>query len=182
VDRLVQATIMAPLRADWDTARAAAEARLTDGDEDGARLELLFFHEQLTRTRVLDPACGTGNFLYVALERMYELEGEVIGVRRSLGDQGEQDEALASPDIKLGVDPRRFFGLELNPRAAIIAELVLWIGYLQAIHRRSESEGKQRIPVLSDYRTINPVECRQRGQDRSIDAVLQHDGLVVPLR
>jgi len=179
VERLVQATIMEPLRADWDMARTAADARLAAGDEDGARRELQSFHGQLTKTRVLDPACGTGNFLYVSLELMYALEGEVIQARRAIDDNGELDEALAPPDIKLGVDPRRFLGLELNPRAAIIAELVLWIGYLQAIYRRSGAEGQTRIPVLSDYGTINSVEYRQRHLDTSVDALLEHDGLVV---
>ena len=179
VERLVQATIMSPLRADWDTARAAADARLADEDVDGARLELLSFHDQLTRTCVLDPACGTGNFLYVALELMHGLEGEVIEARRALGDYGGHDEELASADIKRGVDPRHFLGLELNPRAAIIAELVLWIGYLQADYRRHHAEGEMRVPILEDYGTINPPAYRQRPRDVAVDAILVHDGLIV---
>lgn len=178
VERLVNATIMAPLRVEWDAAKAAAYA-LADRDMDGARLELLLFHKQLTTTRILDPACGTGNFLYVALELMHLLEGEVINERRALGDSGEHDVELASADILRGVDPRQFLGLELNPRAAIIAELVLWIGYLQASHRRDAAEGQARIPVLEDYATINPTSYRPRRDYSAIDAVLQHDGLVV---
>ncbi len=84
------------------------------------------FHDKLCATRVLDPACGTGNFLYVSLELMKRLEGEVLEALVDLGGQ----EALRG----LGphsVDPHQFLGLEINPRAAAIAELVLWIGYLQ---------------------------------------------------
>ena len=68
VECLVQATVMAPLRADWDAARAAAEDLQSRGDKQAAALELMAFHDTLTKTRVLDPACGTGNFLYVTLE------------------------------------------------------------------------------------------------------------------
>jgi len=179
VERLVQATIMGPLREDWDTARAAADARLAEDDADGARLELLSFHDQLTRTRVLDPACGTGNFLYVSLELMYALETEVIETRRAIGDDTEFDEGLVSTDFKRGLDPRRFFGLELNPRAAIIAELVLWIGFLQASYRRGDGDEVSRVPVLEDYGTINPVAYRRQPRDVSVDSILEHDGLVV---
>lgn len=177
VERLVNATVIEPLREDWDIARAAADARLEEGDQDGARLELLSFHKQLTSTRVLDPACGTGNFLYIALELIYALEVEVIEARRKLGDDTKKDAILASPDIKRGVDPRQFWGLELNPRAAIIAELVLWVGYLQAVYRRATGD-EPRVPVLEDYQTINPAGLRPRSVS-AVDAVLAHDGIVI---
>ena len=81
------------------------------------------YHQKLCDTRVLDPACGTGNFLYVTLELMKRLEGEVLDMIELLGGQ----EALRLE--KFTVDPHQFLGIELNPRAAAIAELVLWIGY-----------------------------------------------------
>ncbi|MBA3812564.1 MAG: class I SAM-dependent DNA methyltransferase, partial [Caulobacteraceae bacterium] len=112
VERLVQATVMDPLRADWDAARAAAEDRQARGDTQGAQLELVAFHDQLTRTRVLDPACGTGNFLYVTLELMKALESEVLEARAGL--VGAEDEDLITAVVKRGVDPRQFLGLELN--------------------------------------------------------------------
>lgn len=59
VERLVQATVKDALRADWDAARAAADDKQTRGDSAGAALELTVFHDQLTQTRILDPACGT---------------------------------------------------------------------------------------------------------------------------
>ena len=104
---------------------------------------------------MLDPACGAGNFLYVTLELMKGLEAEVLDARTALlGDGGE---GLVSGDALRGVDPRRFYGLELNPRAAATAELVLWIGYLQASFRRDPAYSP-RDPVLEDYQTINPPE------------------------
>ncbi|MGI8840670.1 MAG: DNA methyltransferase, partial [Caulobacteraceae bacterium] len=134
------------------------------------------FHDQLAHTRVLDPACGTGNFLYVTLELMKGLEAEVLEARAGL--LAHEDPELITPDIARGVDPRRFFGLELNPRAAAIAELVLWIGYLQASFRRDPAY-RPRDPVLEDYGAINPPASRRRPADPCIDAVLQSDGPVI---
>ena len=176
VERLVQATVMDPLRADWDAARAAAEDRKSSGDLHGAQLELLAFHDQLTKTRVLDPACGTGNFLYVTLELMKALESEVLEARADL--LAPEDEDLITNEVKRGVDPRQFLGLELNPRAAAITELVLWIGYLQASFRRDPGY-EPRDPVLEDYARINPPECRRKASDPCVDAILQSDGLII---
>ncbi|MCK1741241.1 hypothetical protein IVA80_10255 [Bradyrhizobium sp. 139] len=75
---------------------------------------------------MLDPACGTGNFLYVSLELMKRLEGEVL---EALDDLGEDQARFAMEGET--VNPRQFYGLELNPRAVPIADLVLWIGYLK---------------------------------------------------
>ena len=177
VERVVQATVMDPLRADWDAARAAAEDLQSRGDPHGAQLELLAFHDQLTKTRILDPACGTGNFLYVTLELMKALESEVLEAREGL--IAAEDEDLITADVKRGVDPRQFWGLELNPRAAAIAELVLWIGYLQASFRRDPLYSP-RDPVLADFGTINPAVSGRGGRkERCVDAVLQSDGPVI---
>ncbi|WP_207303148.1 DNA methyltransferase, partial [Klebsiella quasipneumoniae] len=126
VERLVTATIIEPLRDDWTAVVNAVEEAQASGD--GARAVKLVsaFHDKLCATRVLDPACGTGNFLYVSLDLMKRLEGEVLELLADLGGQ----EALIGLEGHT-VDPHQFLGLELNPRAAAIAELVLWIGYLQ---------------------------------------------------
>ena len=105
------------------------------------------FHERLCRTRILDPACGTGNFLYVSLELLKRLEGEVLEALVDLGGQ----EALRGLEGHT-VDPHQFLGLELNPRAAAIAELVLWIGYLQW-HFRTKG-GMPGDPILREFRNI----------------------------
>lgn len=123
--------------------------------------------------RVIDPACGTGNFLYVTLELMKALEAEVLAALHAL----EAESKTTSTLIRRDVDPSQFFGLELNPRAAAITELVLWIGYLQTIYRQGEDAG--RDPVLQDFGTINPVGSRRRGTDTCVDAVLLHDGPII---
>ncbi|WP_371258752.1 type IIL restriction-modification enzyme MmeI [Ancylobacter sp. FA202] len=125
VERLVVATIIEPLRAEWDLVRATAERLTSEGNPGAALAEVMKFHAQLCGVRVLDPACGTGNFLYVALELMKRLEGEVLEAVADLGGQ----ETLGLD--RHTIDPHQFLGMELNPHAAAIAELVVWIGFLQ---------------------------------------------------
>ena len=94
VERLVVATIIEPLREDWRQRAVdcrTAEARA--GDRRRRRPTVRAFHDKLCETRVLDPACGTGNFLYVALELMKRLEGEVL---EALADLGGQEALRAS--------------------------------------------------------------------------------------
>ena len=147
VERLVVATVIEPLRADWDQALSTAERQQSEGRIKDAVATVAAFHDTLCRTRVLDPACGTGNFLYVSLELLKRLEGEVLEALADLGGQ----EALHGLEGH-SVDPHQFLGLEINPRAAAIAELVLWIGYLQW-HLRTQS-GFPSEPILKAFHNI----------------------------
>ncbi len=148
VERLVLPTVMAPLRAEWDGHQAAAHARLEAGDRPGAAAEIREFHARLCGVRVLDPACGTGNFLYVTMELMKRLEGEVLDALANVLP-GEGDRlALAGASV----DPHQFLGIEKNPRAVPVAELVLWIGYLQW-HFRTVSATPPPEPILRDLGT-----------------------------
>lgn len=149
VERLISPTIMEPLRADWNGVRVAAADLIEQGKADEARRFVEAFHGKLARTRVLDPACGTGNFLYVAMARMKELEGEVLELLVELGDNQYVAEITGHT-----ITPENFLGIEINPRAAAIAQLVLWIGYLQW-HFRVNGEGRAPPePILQDIRTI----------------------------
>ncbi|HEX8915966.1 MAG TPA: type IIL restriction-modification enzyme MmeI, partial [Humisphaera sp.] len=130
VERLVLPTVIEPLREQFDAAKAAAFTLNFGGDPKGARAAIGAFLDDLARTTVLDPACGSGNFLYVTKDHMKRLEEEARDVLRQLGQQQEVLEFSG-----LTVDPHQFLGLELNPRAVAIADLVLWIGYLQFHYR-----------------------------------------------
>ena len=168
VERLVLPTVIEPLRADWANAQAAAlvlahEAAALEGKAAQAKLaearaEVKKFHHQLCTTRVLDPACGSANFLYVTLEHLKRLEGEVVNQLEELGhtqDQlGFEGETVTLQQLR---------GIELNERAAALAELVLWIGYLQW-HIRTHGNAAVAEPVVHNYGNI---ECR--------DAVLAWD-------
>src|SRR5690606_12876912 len=116
--------------------------------------ELLRFHHRLCNVRVLDPACGSGNFLYVTLEHLKRLEGEVLNALDELGYRqtglalgGERADALAGETV----DPHNLLGIEVNPRAAAIAEVVLWIGYLQWHFRDRKSTRLNSSHVKTSY-------------------------------
>jgi hypothetical protein len=156
VERLVMPTIIEPLRQQWDATYAAAVQLDESGDSREAVKLLRDFHGKLCETRVLDPACGSGNFLYVSMELMKRLEGEVVSAIASFGD-------TVLPGIT--IDPHQFLGIEINPRAAALAELVLWIGFIQW-HKRTRTETTPPEPILRDYGNI---ECR--------DAVLEWDSI-----
>ncbi len=168
VERLVLPTVIEPLRADWTSAQAAAlvlaheaaslQGRAADAKLAEARAELQKFHHQLCTTRVLDPACGSANFLYVTLEHLKRLEGEVLNQLHELGHAQDQL-GFEGETVTL----QQLLGIELNPRAAALAELVLWIGWLQW-HIRARGNAAVAEPVVHDYRNI---DCR--------DAVLAWD-------
>lgn len=153
VERLVVATVVEPLTEDWRNVQAAAEQWLKEGAAEKARREVRRFHQRLCATTVLDPACGTGNFLYVTMELLKRLEGEVLEALKDLGE----DQYLLELD-RHTVDPHQFLGLEINPRAVAIAELVLWIGYLQW-HFRTRGRTAPAEPVLKNFRNIREQDA-----------------------
>ena len=162
VERLVRPTIEEPLRADWLVVQADASRLREAGKVREAAKVLSAFHQKLCAVKVLDPACGSGNFLYVALDLMKRLEAEV---REELWRLGDQNELLEFDGIT--VRPSQFLGIEKKPWAKEIAELVLWIGYLRWHFRAKGDRGEVQVPepVLEKY---DNIECR--------DAVLEWDG------
>ena len=152
VERLVVPTIIEPLRADWEEALTRAHALEEDDQHQVALQAIKDFHHRLCTTRVLDPACGTGNFLYVSLELMKRLEGEVLD---ALEDLGERPRLAMEGET---VSPRQFYGLEINPRAVAIADLVLWIGYLKW-QLRTVPADKVAEPILHAYGTIKEQDA-----------------------
>lgn len=163
--RLIDPLIARPLTAEWEAAKldiAAALARakkLKDKSErNKARKQAAdFFHahlERLRNFRVLDPACGSGNFLYLALkalkdlEKRANLEAEALGLQRQLG---------------IEVSPANVLGLELEPYAAELARVTVWIGELQWMLKNGYPYPDK--PIL---RPLDTVENR--------DALMNEDG------
>ncbi len=153
VERLVQPTLVEPLRAEWEGVQAAALLLAGQGRPGDALAEVERFQRRLAGLRILDPACGTGNFLYVALAHLKGLESEVLETRRALA--GESSQMLLEVE-RVMVTPQQFLGIEVNPRAAAIADLVLWIGYLQW-HFRTRGETLPGVPIL---RRFHNIDCR----------------------
>lgn len=154
VERLVIPTVIEPLQADFRATVALAEGRRAAGDIKGAVELIRDFHRSLCQVKVLDPACGTGNFLYVSLELMKELEGEVLLALEELGAG-----AQGLLDMQgLTVGPQQFIGLEKNPRAVPIAELVLWLGHLQG-HLRLRGPESLSDPILKPIETVREMDA-----------------------
>jgi len=94
------------------------------------------FLDHLSSIQVLDPACGSGNFLYVTLQKMMDLEKEVCFWSETNG---------MGPFIPL-VHPRQLHGIEINPYAHDLAQMTVWIGYIQ--WRRANGYGLSNDPIL----------------------------------
>jgi type II restriction/modification system DNA methylase subunit YeeA len=149
IETLIEPVVLAPLRREWGEARARIEKLLAASGvsektrrerEREARAVFRDYHERLSHVRVLDPACGSGNFLYVTLQKLKDLEKEVLvyGSGAGLGSLLPQ------------VNPTQFYGIELNPYAFDLAQTTLWIGYLQWI--TANGYGTPAEPIL---RTMN---------------------------
>ncbi len=160
VERLVMPAVIQPLREQWDNIKTAALLLDQQGKHHQAVAEIENFKGRLCQIRILDPACGSGNFLYVTLEHLKRLEGEILNALEQLGET-----QLGFDAHGLTVDPHQFLGIETNPRAAAIAESVIWIGFLQW-HFRTQPDGLPPEPILRDFNNI---------QNR--DAVLAWDAI-----
>lgn len=158
VERLVRPTIEEPVRNRWRAVEASVFQLREKGrkkDLKEAEKQLREFHGWLRSLDILDPACGSGNFLYVSLASLKRIEGEVLQTLEDL--TGEPDLILEE------VDPSQFHGIEIEPWAREIAELTLWIGYHQ-FWQEHHGHLRPPEPVLRDTGTL---ECH--------DAVLAWD-------
>ena len=154
IDVLVDAVVMQPLRREWDETKQIVEALLTTGKKKpGAapvqlsnpakkkamgEAEVLIqrFLTRLQSVKVLDPACGSGNFLYVTLQKLKDLEKSVI--------LHSMDSGLASFFPMIG--PWQLYGIELNPYAHDLAQMTVWIGWLQWL--KFNGFGSPEEPIL----------------------------------
>lgn len=170
---IVRPTIIEPLEAEWAEALARMTALVENAPKEtktkllrdkalGKRTRALnkaeaihnAFIDRLAGFRVLDPACGSGNFLYVALRALKDIEH-----RANL-----DAEALGLPRGFPRVGPECVLGIELNPYAAELARVSVWIGEIQWMRRNGFDAAKN--PIL---RPLETVECR--------DAVLSEEGM-----
>ena len=129
----------------------AAARRAESQADKKARTTFASFKERLINFRVLDPACGSGNFLYLSLQALKDIEHKAsIEFQQMLGD-AELPGDIATP----GVGPEAVKGIEINPYAAELARVSIWIGEIQWMRRNGFSEG--RNPIL---RPLGNIECR----------------------
>ncbi|HET7480596.1 MAG TPA: DNA methyltransferase, partial [Rubrobacteraceae bacterium] len=154
---VVEPVLMAPLRREWDAVRERAEAdaeaaRKASGQkaanaQRSAERALVEFAGRLRRVRVLDPACGSGNFLYVSLKELLDLEKEVYTFAGSIGL------TQFFPEIS----PEQLYGIETSPYAHELAQVAVWIGYLQWMH--DNGFGTRQEPILGNMTNIVEMDA-----------------------
>lgn len=183
IETLVEPVVMKPLRREWrevqqlvanllatgkkhpkdaDRAKPPPTGRRLKKAEDEAQIFLRRFHQSLAQIKVLDPACGSGNFLYVTLQKLKDLEKEVILFALEHGFSGE---------IPL-VGPWQLYGIEINPYAFELAQMTVWIGYLQ--WTRQNGFGTPSDPVL---RPMDTFQCKDAILDLSATGRERRAGL-----
>ncbi len=169
IETLLEPVVMQPLRREWadvktrcddlwaqiaarrsgpgpDTPQrgprsaTASKARKT---HDRALLDLI---ERLAHVTILDPACGSGNFLYVAIHLLLDLEKEVI-------TYGAHHGTNLLPHVR----PTQLAGIEINPYAQQLAQVVIWIGYLQWKFQNGFTT--PRDPVLEPIDSIREMDA-----------------------
>ena len=152
INRLTEPVILEPLRREWQIIRVRADAALLSGATGKVRVRevdepVTAFITRLHTLRVLDPACGSGNFLYVAMQALKTLERDVIAYSQSIGVGGF-----------LTLGPRQFYGLEVNPLAHELASVVVWIGYLQWMSANGYSNyGSPILERLDNIRNVDAL-------------------------
>jgi type II restriction/modification system DNA methylase subunit YeeA len=165
--RIIEPVITKPLLAEWAAVRPEIEKLLEKSEEIAktasatraaakagaltkqrnalrgeAESKFRSFLERLRAFRVLDPACGSGNFLYLSLlalkdiELQISIEGETLGLERQFPSIG----------------PECLLGIEINPYAAELARVSVWIGEIQWMKRNGF--GARKNPILINLNTI----------------------------
>jgi len=165
IERLIDPVIRRPLLAEWAAVKAGIEAALqreaaakpASRARKTARTEAegayRGFLDRVRAFRVLDPACGSGNFLYLSLLALKDIELQA----------SVEAETLGLPREFPQVGPEAVLGIEINPYAAELARVSVWIGHIQWARRHG-------LPAPADpvLRSLDTIECR--------DAVLAPDG------
>ena len=168
--RVIEPVMLRPLRREFAELRAATEREtgvaeaeppaygsngwlgLDEPDPDSAEGQIRAFHERLADVRILDPACGSGNFLYMAMRALKDIEHELI----------EWAQAQRVNGLEHRTGPQNMLGIDIDRFAVELTRMSLWIGHIQWNYEHNI--GTLRDPVLGP---IEQIECR--------DAILDED-------
>ena len=168
--RVIEPVMLRPLRREFAELRAATEREtgvaeaeppaygsngwlgLDEPDPDSAEGQIRAFHKRLADVRILDPACGSGNFLYMAMRALRDIEHELI----------EWAQAQRVNGLEHRTGPQNMLGIDIDRFAVELTRMSLWIGHIQWNYEHNI--GTLRDPVLGP---IEQIECR--------DAILDED-------
>lgn len=154
--RIVRPVVTEPLEREWANVQGEIETLKAKGTTASRTKATELYNQFLARlraTRILDPACGSGNFLYVSLTELKNLEHRIMLEAETLGFHR---------DFSV-VGPKNVLGIELNDYAAELARVSVWIGDIQWAVRNNT--GYTKDPILQ---TLDTIENR--------DAVMNEDG------
>ncbi len=152
IERLIDPVVRRPLLKEWQQAakeiRAFSVKIVKKGDRHyrAAHTRFITWLERLRAYRVLDPACGSGNFLFLSLKALKDIEHQSHIDAAAIGLDREQD---------LVTGPQNMLGIELNEYAAELARVTVWIGELQ--WRIEHGYAFKTNPVLEP---LDHIECR----------------------
>ncbi len=159
---IVEPVLMAPLRREWEELQAECkklkqEAEALTGKKRAAAIEMIgrklrLFADKIAAIKVLDPACGSGNFLYIALRLLLDLQNDVINFSDEMG----------AGRFFITVTPAQLYGIEINEYAYELAQMTIQIGYIQWL--RDNGYGFPEEPILRQVKNI-----------QHMDAVLAYD-------
>ena len=152
INRIVEPVVTRPLLQKWELAAldlqalAAKIKKHGDAAHRKAHARFVQWLEELRAFRILDPACGSGNFLFMGLKALKDVELLTITRAADLGLDREQD---------LVTGPHNVLGIELNEYAAELARVSIWIGEIQ--WRIAHGYPPKTNPVLEP---LEQIECR----------------------
>lgn len=162
--RIVRPVVIEPLEREWEAARTAIQAGMaawlkggkgSKKGHDDAHAAFQDYMQRLSDYRVLDPACGSGNFLYLALQALKDIEHKAMLDAETLG--------MSMGFAGFHTGPHNVLGIELNSYAAEMARVTVWIGEIQWMLKHGMPYAKN--PVL---KPLDTIACR--------DAVMNEDG------
>ena len=150
--RIVEPVLQRPLLQSWEQLAPvligllAKSTKKGDKNYKAAQARFISWLDQLKNYRVLDPACGSGNFLFLGLKTLKDIEHRSYLEAAAMGLEREAD---------LVTGPHNMLGLELNEYAAELARVTVWIGELQ--WRLLHGYEFKTNPVLEP---LDHIECR----------------------
>ena len=158
IAKLIEPLVSEPLAAEWAKIRPQLAAGQGKGPKSkegkAARIAYQSFLLRLNAFRVLDPACGSGNFLYLALKALRDIEKRAHVEAQELG---------LGAELSMQTGPHNILGLEINEFAAELARVTVWIGDIQWCRRNGYPHAIN--PIL---KPLDGIEHR--------DALLNADG------
>jgi hypothetical protein len=154
---IVEPVLMEPLRREWSEVQVECRTLKEEGDKEKGRKKeesrkrisekLRGFADKIATTTVLDPACGSGNFLYVALRLLLDLQNDVINFSDEMG----------AGRFFISVTPAQLYSIEINEYAHELAQMTIQIGYIQWL--RDNGYGQPAEPILRQVKNIQHMDA-----------------------